>query len=304
MIWLKVFYNFSYLDIVNSHTITITIKSITMKFLKIILLCFVSISILFAKPPERKLKKILKGFKFIPAGKAIVNQKYKDVDQFYIAETEVSNQTYQNFLAFLSQKGNITEVKIAKYNTENVQDNDSTVRKFDSNYASFPGFQKYPVVHITYEAAMIYCKWLEGDINEQLAGEATVEVRLPTESEWIRAARGDKHYSLFPWGGPRLKNGKGNYLANFDVDLAPKVASSLTKPNTGFISTAEVDSYFQNENGLYNVSGNVAEMLNEKGKCKGGSWATDGKSCEIDTTINYFSPSPSLGFRPVVIVKR
>jgi formylglycine-generating enzyme required for sulfatase activity len=275
-----------------------------MKNLKIIFFCFISISILFAKPPERKLKKGLKGFRSIPAGKAIVNEKYKEVDQFYISETEVSNQDYQNFLAFLSQKGNNSEVEIAKYNTPNAQDNDSTFQKFDPKYTTFPGFRKYPVVLISYEAAMLYCKWLEGELNNKIAGEALVEVRLPTEAEWIRAARGDKHYSLFPWGGPRLKNGKGNYLANFRAELSPKTVNQLSKPNNFLLTTAEVDSYIPNEYGLYNMSGNVAEMLNEKGKCKGGSWATDGKSCEIDTTINYFEPMASLGFRPVVIIKR
>ena len=50
----------------------------------------------------------------------------------------------------------------------------------------------HPVVGVTWDAAMAYCRWL----GEQLDGR---EVRLPTEDEWERAARGDDGRE-FPWG--------------------------------------------------------------------------------------------------------
>ncbi|MGW0062606.1 formylglycine-generating enzyme family protein [Streptosporangium sandarakinum] len=50
----------------------------------------------------------------------------------------------------------------------------------------------HPVIGVTWQEATDYCRWL----GERLGG---VEVRLPTEDEWERAARGDDDRE-FPWG--------------------------------------------------------------------------------------------------------
>lgn len=57
-------------------------------------------------------------------------------------------------------------------------------------------FNDYPVVHVTWHDANVYCEWAER--------------RLPTEAEWERAARGDDLRN-FPWGD-ELPN---EYTANF-----------------------------------------------------------------------------------------
>ncbi|OKI86464.1 formylglycine-generating enzyme family protein [Streptomyces sp. CB02414] len=49
----------------------------------------------------------------------------------------------------------------------------------------------HPVIGIPYEAATAYCRWLGNRIG--------LGVRLPTEDEWERAARGDDDRE-FPWG--------------------------------------------------------------------------------------------------------
>ncbi|MEU0273994.1 formylglycine-generating enzyme family protein [Streptomyces sp. NPDC006307] len=50
----------------------------------------------------------------------------------------------------------------------------------------------HPVVGVAFDDATAYCRWL----GERLGG---VAVRLPTEDEWERAARGDDGRE-FPWG--------------------------------------------------------------------------------------------------------
>ena len=48
------------------------------------------------------------------------------------------------------------------------------------------------------------------------------------------------------------------------------------------------------------MSGNVAEMLNEPGRTKGGSWASSGYYLRIDAEDEYegfTEPSPMIGFR-------
>jgi formylglycine-generating enzyme required for sulfatase activity len=54
----------------------------------------------------------------------------------------------------------------------------------------------HPVVNVSWQDAMDYCKWL----NERLHAEiGDGEIRLPTEAEWEKAARGERG-NEWPWG--------------------------------------------------------------------------------------------------------
>src|SRR5207249_3699107 len=54
------------------------------------------------------------------------------------------------------------------------------------------GKASHPVVHVSWHDVRAYCEWLS-----KVTGKA---IRLPTEAEWEKAARGDKDKRTYPWG--------------------------------------------------------------------------------------------------------
>jgi len=176
-------------------------------------------------------------------------------------------------------------------------------------YHLHPFYHQYPVVNISQEAAKAFCEWLTIAYNNKSNRKyKKVLIRLPSEQEWVIAARAGNQHAPFPWGGYYLRNGQGEFLANFGRVDEGKIKVDR---NTGQIEMsseeafvegipASVNNYYANNFGLYNTSGNVAEMLAEEGRTKGGSWASSGYYIRIDVEDEYAGfqePSPFIGFR-------
>ena len=98
---------------------------------------------------------------------------------------------------------------------------------------------EHPVVHVSWNDAAAYAAW---------AGK-----RLPTETEWERAARGDLEGAVYPWGD-ELEPGGEHRMNVWQGDFPAK--NSLAD---GFLGTAPVDAFPPNGLGLFNVTGNVWE---------------------------------------------
>jgi formylglycine-generating enzyme required for sulfatase activity len=115
---------------------------------------------------------------------------------------------------------------------------------------SLRGADNHPVVWVTWHDARAYCDWLAGRLRawegtpEPLAGLLRHEgwqVRLPTEAEWEKAARGTDG-RVFPWGD-EPDSGWANYA------------------DTGVGATSAVGCFPGGDSpyGVQDMSGNVDE---------------------------------------------
>jgi formylglycine-generating enzyme required for sulfatase activity len=231
-------------------------------------------------------------------------------DTLYAYRYETSNGEYNLFLQSL--KANPSLYEKCLIDTTGWLSLPGYQEPMVNYYHKHPAFANHPVVNISYEAAIEYCRWITVLYNSDPKRKFNkVEFSLPTVGEWVKAAQGGRANAIFPWAGFYMRQKTGEYLCNFthiaesliisDKDGKPVVSESATEfagslSDNGFY-TARVNSFHPNTFGIYNMSGNVAEMTTEKGMTKGGSWKSYGGEVTIQSSKVYDDPSPCVGFR-------
>lgn len=138
------------------------------------------------------------------------------LDPFFIDKFEVTNAQY----ALCARDGACAEPYYQHSATQ-------------TDYYTDPDYADFPRVAVSWFEASDYCEWAGG--------------RLPTEAEWVRAARGDDR-RVFPWGDEDPDCNKANMLDE----------------NTGKVcvgDTAPVGSYPEGASpfGVMDLAGNAWE---------------------------------------------
>jgi formylglycine-generating enzyme required for sulfatase activity len=106
----------------------------------------------------------------------------------------------------------------------------------------------------------------------------------------------------YPYGYDSVyKKWRGKYFKAFNYKYERKVSVDSVSQEITFY-TSDVKSFFPNSYHLYNMIGNVAEMVSEKGIAKGGSFANTLEECKIINNQYYTKPERWLGFRCVAVI--
>lgn len=199
----------------------------------------------------------------IPTGGFLYGDKNERMflGEFWISSTPITNEAYKRFID-----------ENPKYRIPN---------HWDENKRTFPmGKEQHPVVYVSFSDAIDYCRWV-GD-----------GVRLPTEQEWEKAARGIKGY-IYPWGDEWHKN----YCNTKEMGI------NGTTPVSQFSPLG--DSPY----GCIDMSGNVWDWTDSEWDTsltwrvlRGGSWSNPHTYARTTYRFNYRPDRrfDFVGFRVVV----
>jgi formylglycine-generating enzyme required for sulfatase activity len=281
--------------------------------MKLVLLSLTCTFFVFASFSQPKFSKQLsKFYKFVPAGMVVMGKDTLSVQAFYMFNHETTNFQWKEFQMDLEKNGKTAELEMSRVRGENWTMNGNSSKPMAEHYHTHPAYREYPVVNITHEAAERYCLWVTEKLNSLSKPLGVkVHVRLPFHAELIRAGVGDQLGAWYPWKHEYMQNTKGEFLANFTRVLNSQITREENGewkilPYTGADVWTTQDvfapsiSFWPSEFGIYNLSGNVAEMINTPGVAVGGSWRDFGYDIRLQSTKKYEESAIDVGFRMVV----
>lgn len=116
---------------------------------------------------------------------------------FLISKHEITNQQFCQFL-------NVDSIRNNKKLVKTIIDLNHKESKIflteDNVYTSVKGFEKYPVVLVSWWGATKYCEWLSEFVNKQRGENGLFQLpkyRLPSEYEWVSATTNKFELSYF-----------------------------------------------------------------------------------------------------------
>ena len=251
-------------------------------------------------------------------------RRSQEVPAFFISPTLVTNEMYLEFVkatgamppsswAIISREEKMELIQAGQKSDPAFRFDHEQQRRWwqdhwqeeGREWRMDPSTALEPVVTVSYYEVQAYCAW---------AG-----LRLPTELEWTRAARGDTHHD-YPYG-PEFDRNRISHNASKPSNLANKILPVCSMDNAspfGVFDMVGLVYEFTDTRAtkLEGWKSFKVEMKNEKGKVtetlhpapnwdssriliKGGAYNLPALNCRIDTRIGYDreAAAPLVGFR-------
>lgn len=275
---------------------------------------------------DKNLYTKIPAYKTVHAGEPVI------LDGFAIRNVGITNLEYKAFLADLlahNRKDDylICDVRTANWDTHGC-------RVLAGSYFQEKAYNDFPVVNISYDAAKLFCKWLEEEtasyIRQNNRKLKAVLIRLPYDEEWVFAAREGYVKIAFEQGYNTIYDesaGLVNKSFTNRVELVKKHAERVDTlypyyaTNRYGWSEREISSFFETGMGYYRnlppdtimpkrmqvlgKFGHVSEMVPQKNNNKlwlsGLSWKSKDEYKNLEQEFKSRGSSPFVGFRIVVV---
>ncbi|MFV5703287.1 formylglycine-generating enzyme family protein [Flavobacterium sp. XS2P12] len=184
--------------------------------------------------------------------------RVKITSNFELLSSEV---TFAQFELFVKETNYKTSAELNNFGSLGLYNEQDGIWKVDSslNWKN-PGYKfliNDPITHVSWKDAKAFCYWLS-----QI--DSIYDYDLPSEAEWEYAASSGGKYT-YSWGNEKpTKNNLENIADNSFITKFPSWKYPvLSDYNDNSILISKVKSYQPNEFGLFDISGNVWEWVND-----------------------------------------
>jgi len=200
---------------------------------------------------------------WIPAGSFVMGDdmglddekpvhKVTIANPFYLGQYEV---TVEQFRWFVEATGYATDAeKGTGFQGAFGWNRDTKEFKMNEKYSwrntGFAQSDAHPVVNVSWNDAMEFCKWLSRKEGKTY--------RLPTEAEWEYACRAGTT-TRYSHGNDSEGSAKAGNVADAAFEAQFRELKGEIKASDGFAYTSPVGSFLPNPFGLYDMHGNVWE---------------------------------------------
>ena len=184
----------------------------------------------------------------IPAGQFVMGSANGVPDESPQAQVSIDRPFYMACFE-------TTNAQFAAYDPRHDSGFISVYNKDVNNQGEAANRERQPVVRVTWNQAMDFCRWISSRTGRRFA--------LPTEAQWEYACRAGTDTAM-AYGGCDRDFGRLANLADLRVDNlcrrdSPPWIPSIDDVDDGSVVSNIVGQYTPNAFGLYDMHGNVAE---------------------------------------------